>query len=538
MPRKQPHPNFVDYVHFIADHENYRGMPDLFKDDGEIQWETPSNRLSGKFKDSHHKRLMWWRDKAIEIGIDPTSSKWISRTAKHIHPTQKKPCSVCGNVMVLNYSYPTLLLLRRIRNLYYYDDTFLLDPNQHILELIINLYQAYGKRALDSLPALLQTSKIEIPNIENSLENWLEWVSQYYVPLESHLLSPGAMSNAPDRLDGFHTYNRCCRSGEDKGRSSLNLASYVTDRRVFEYWNQGDWIAADRLMGQVRSLLRGENCLNGHPGPCSADHIGPLSLGFDHRPEFQLLCNSCNSGKNNRMMLSDVVHLRNVEDTGAKVISWHSKALWDLRKQDVTDEETALRLSKLLRDNRHNVLNIFQKLAESGHFTFLATFLELEYAENDVVFEGLHVENHITKFERMIHTPRNSSYSTEQKARRCRIAYQSLLEYFKIETRNVFLINSTEVDTIIANALSSLADSPSTIKSLDTEIQRTLASDLTSDIDNRFREIVDRIPHPGSEPNNFFKAKQEILLAFNVIANHLSERWDDDRYTRSHFSRP
>ena len=32
-------------------------------------------------------------------------------------------------------------------------------------------------------------------------------------------LSPGAMSNPPDRLDGFHTYNLCCRSKQDTGRS-------------------------------------------------------------------------------------------------------------------------------------------------------------------------------------------------------------------------------------------------------------------------------------------------------------------------------
>ncbi|MFM7711800.1 MAG: hypothetical protein ACKO7A_03340, partial [Microcystis sp.] len=51
--------------------------------------------------------------------------------------------------------------------------------------------------------------------------------------------------------------------------------------------------------------------------------------------------------------LREVVHLRKVEAAGETVISWHSKALWDLRKNDVLDEETALRLSKILRDNRH-----------------------------------------------------------------------------------------------------------------------------------------------------------------------------------------
>ncbi|HFL9475791.1 TPA: Alw26I/Eco31I/Esp3I family type II restriction endonuclease, partial [Escherichia coli] len=61
------------------------------------------------------------------------------------------------------------------------------------------------------------------------------------------------MANPPDRFDGFHSFNRCCRSIADKGRTKENLKSYVTDRRVFEYWVDGDWVAADRLMGQVRT---------------------------------------------------------------------------------------------------------------------------------------------------------------------------------------------------------------------------------------------------------------------------------------------
>ena len=48
------------------------------------------------------------------------------------------------------------------------------------------------------------------------------------------LLSPGVMSNAPDRLDGFHSYNKCCRAKEDKGRSKENLNKYGEDRRAYE----------------------------------------------------------------------------------------------------------------------------------------------------------------------------------------------------------------------------------------------------------------------------------------------------------------
>ena len=71
------------------------------------------------------------------------------------------------------------------------------------------------------------------------------------------------MSNAPDRLDGFH-YNRCCRKKTDKGRSDANLASYSKDRRAFENWSDGNWITANMLMGYIKSnpALRQEPCAN------------------------------------------------------------------------------------------------------------------------------------------------------------------------------------------------------------------------------------------------------------------------------------
>lgn len=54
----------------------------------------------------------------------------------------------------------------------------------------------------------------------------------------SNQLGPGAMSNFPDRFDGFHTYNRCCRSKEDSGRSAENLKTYTKDRRAYEMWSE------------------------------------------------------------------------------------------------------------------------------------------------------------------------------------------------------------------------------------------------------------------------------------------------------------
>src|SRR3569623_1240296 len=104
---------FVKYMKFIVLHPNYAGMPDAVKDDGKIQWEAPSNRGGGQYKDTHHRRRDWWRAKAAEIGIDDRKDKWISRTAKAIHPCGEKPCKRCGRVLRIAYVYPSATLVRR-----------------------------------------------------------------------------------------------------------------------------------------------------------------------------------------------------------------------------------------------------------------------------------------------------------------------------------------------------------------------------------------------------------------------------------------
>ena len=94
------------------------------------------------------------------------------------------------------------------------------------------------------------------------------------------LLGPGAMSNAPDRFDGFHSYNRCCRKKEDRGRWDSNMDTYNQDRRAYERWSDGNIHAANKFM-------RNE-IFNG----TSADHIGPISLGFVHGAKANLTLRS------------------------------------------------------------------------------------------------------------------------------------------------------------------------------------------------------------------------------------------------------
>ncbi|NJN13461.1 MAG: helix-turn-helix domain-containing protein [Richelia sp. RM1_1_1] len=282
----------------------------------------------------------------------------------------------------------------------------------------------------------------------------------------------------------------------------------------------------------ISSIERGDRpCLNGHLGPCSADHIGPISLGFTHRPEFQLLCKPCNSAKNNRMTLRDVIHLRQVEAEGEKVISWHSQALWDARKNDVVDDEKALRLSKLLRDNRHTLMSILQKIEAGGHFTFLAAFLNLKEAEHKVEFVNLQVENSRTFFDRINRRYQENKYVKEQKARRFRVAFQSLREYFSKENRNAFVISSSEIDNTVETALSVLQESANTIRELDYEIAALLSNGVRETVEQKYRDIVDKIP--PTDPPEFVKAKQELKKAMALVAGKLSEMWNDERYIRT-----
>lgn len=528
------HDAFLEYVRSIIEHPNYRGMPDLYNDKGEVQWEAPSNRKSGKFKDTHHKRRDWWRRKAVEIGIDPDSPNWISRVAKTLHPTKQKPCKRCGRVMDIRYAYPSYHLLRRIKKLNYIDESFPLDPLEHVTDLVARLVDRFGDQVFNDLPKLFKTSSIRSPRLEPRLDVWLQWITETYIPSEPSTLSPGAMSNAPDRLDGFHSFNLCCRSKADKGRSKENLQSYTTDRRVFEYWVEGDWVAANEMMGLIRTdpRLRGEDCANEHPGPCSADHIGPISLGFTHRPQFRLLCKACNSAKNNRMSYSDVELLRRAEREGEQVASWYCEKLWDLRKEDVTDEETALRLSKLLRDNRHTVMTILDQIARAGHLTFLSTFLGLEYADYKVTFTNVRAENHVTQFDSIEHVDRTTSYAAEQKARRLRVAFDALWDYVNKENRNALSITSPEIEKKIREALCNLDQSSEEIDRLDRELGDLLSSDAAWQ-DDRARKLVERVPTRTEEPKGFAAARKCIADAMELVAQRLSDMWTDERYVRA-----
>ncbi len=526
------HSDFVSYMVEIVTHPVYSEMPDAIKNDGKIQWEAPSNRSSGKYQNTHHRRRDWWRQKARDIGIDPESGEWISRTAKKIHPTGQKSCKRCGSIMRIAYAYPNAYLLKRLRAQFGVD--FEVSVLESLPELVQRLSDSFGVDVLRKLPSILATKHLKPPKeLGNSVDDWVTWIEDVYIPSEPSLLSPGAMSNAPDRLDGFHSFNRCCRNKADTGRHNINMRSYTTDRRVFEYWSEGDWIAADRLMGLIKAHYREHVSADGGDGPSTADHIGPLSLGFMHRPEFRLLSRSANSSKNNRMSLWDVTHLREAEASGTQVVSWYARYLWDLRKEDVIDDETALRLSKLMRDNQRLAMRLLHSIYESGFFGFLTHLLELKYASRNIEFIDLSIDSEgVTQFMRMNSLPRTTKYTQEQQARRLRIGFESLRAYGARQNRHLLEIGHNKVEEHITRACDYLSKAPQTVRAMDVELG-TLFGASTPPSENSLRDVASRAS--CIEENGFVCAHRELKLAMEVIASIISDDWDSDRYVRAEF---
>lgn len=406
---------------------------------------------------------------------------------------------------------------------------------ESIDEYLQRLVDTRGADVLLQLPRLLTTGGIAPPNNGEELDRLLEWIQDVYVPSEPSLLSPGAMSNAPDRLDGFHSFNRCCRGEADTGRHTTNMKTYTTDRRVFEYWSEGNWIAADRMMGIVRARFADHPSADGGEGPPTADHIGPLSLGFTHRPEFRLLSRSANSAKNNRMTHWDVEYLRGREREGAKVVSWYAGPVWESLRDAVTDEETALRLSKVMRDNQRQAISFLGVIRERGFATFLASLLELEYAGFVVDFEDLVIDDFVTKPGALLSRDRKTKYAAEQKARRLRIGFEALRSSVGKANRRFLPIMTPPVFEALRSALDVLGASRDEIRSLDRAILSILDRPATRACEEALRAACAMIPRVD-QVEEFGRAKNHLQDAMHGVAAVLAANWSDERYVRAEFA--
>ena len=544
MPKLPPNEVFERYEEEIVTDPAYAGMPGLYKADGGIQWEAPSNRGAGQFQFTHDKRLAWWKKKAEEVEISTSEDKWISKVAKLIHPTKQKPCKCCGRIMDIRYCYLSSILIKRIMKLPYVTDELEVDYCTNILDLVVEFESLYGEERLNDLGCCLKCKAVPSIPFFDSTEDFIEWLSDFYIPSEPSLLSPGAMSNAPDRLDGFHTYNRCCRSTADKGRSKSNLASYSTDRRAFEYWVDGNWVEANMAMGLFRSDAEVQQipCMNDdgqtyHPLPCAADHIGPISLGFSHRPVFQPLCTPCNSAKNNRMYYSDVQKLIAAEQDEEDIASWYCAPVWNRLKNLVETPDDAVKLSRVLRDNRHNAMMLLERLMLDGHLVFLTTFLNLLYANYEYDISDWWMDDKSTVYVNFSVRPSTLEYSRIKKARRIRVAFQALSTYAQKENRNGLLVEFAGANALYAEIerAASAFESPHYYQDLNEALAEELSEDF-SDAET-LKNIADGLPCSDvfEGDRQYQAAKHAIDAYMDGVGKCLASMWDDPRYTRTDY---
>ena len=431
--RRLWHSEFVDYMYKIVEHPNYAGMPGATDAEGKIDWTIPSNRKPGsKNWNGNSQRRSWWKHKALSLGI-PVEGKWLSITAKKIHPFGEKPCQTCGVPAEISFVYPGAVLKKKIVGITKNVNFFNQEKLQTIDLVILKLSQELSQKVFEDF------IRNEFPLIINSedftFSNPVEitkLVRRRYCESESKKFSPGAMANPPDRLDGFHTYNLCCRSKQDTGRSIENLKSYTVDRRAFEFWSSGDWVAADLAMSLAGEGSCGNCAKNGKISP---DHVGPISLGFAHTPYFKPLCVACNSSKGNRMSIKDVKELLRLEELNQVVVSPQLLYLWDKVKGKIHNDDHAVLASKLFRINQDHFFKLLYKSLYENIPDQIMNFLPLNFSEYRVEF--INFNKSTLQFDGIERVKRQDGYAKTKAARMVRVAFESLLKYSSASSRNI-----------------------------------------------------------------------------------------------------
>ena len=409
------HPDFIKYMNLIIHHPNYAGLPIEKKSDGSYRWITTAKSEIGR------GRIDWCLNKAKELGI-PNKAGVYADVMLAIHPTKIKVCQTCGRKMSLYYLYPNTNFLKSLNKCF--------NSNFTECDNICDIWDALatnGKKEKEM--SLFLIKKGDLPLSSDSatkmeIINALEYACRKG---GKKCLGPGAMSNFPDRFDGFHTYNRCCRSAQDKGRSKENLKSYTKDRRAYEYWSDGNIHAANLFMGTA--FFKGT----------SADHIGPISLGFIHDPRYlQPMLSGDNSSKRDRLSVNDIEKILAIEErTGVYPMSWYSSLIWNYisRNYKSNPDKVSNEYRNALKQNMTNFMFILWYImthcSTKGESLLVSAFLEPKFKYFDHAYKFNSLGEIVKTFPRH-HTGRTMG----ETSRYIRIAIASVYDYFEKVNRN------------------------------------------------------------------------------------------------------
>ena len=437
------HEDFIQYCEDIVGHKNFEGFPVTRNRDGTIGWvKTKGSKLG-------QERLKWWAEKGESLGI-PITGKWISVVVKHIHPFEKKPCQICGRVLSIRYVYPNKTTIKSINK------HTSLEFDYHDFKTIFEIAEEIeGRQGSEGLQKLAKALKLKW-NGKDGLSGIAQIIQDKLVVTESGRLSPGAMSNAPDRLDGYHTYNICCRSKEDTGRHADNMATYNQDRRAYEQWAEGNLKVASKMMTQGSG--NGTCAMCKESKKMSADHIGPISLGFAHRHDgFQPLCGSCQGGKRDRLFKRDMDILIQQENEGSQVVSWHAEGLWNALKNHVQTDKEGEQLSISMKRNQWAYLTLLHQIYSSGHGLHLLPYLDPEQFHFDVKFIG--IKPGLYQCDDFVLKPGKKDQYTNNAGRYLRVSFDALDDYTSKENRRILSVRNSDIETAFTELTIALTES-------------------------------------------------------------------------------
>lgn len=421
MEEKKWHILFKQYMNMIINHPNYKGLAITKNNNGEYSWIATKKSEIGK------KRIEWALKKAEEYGYENKAGVF-AKIMFEIHPTKRKLCQICGEEMSLEYIYPNHYFIKYLKEKYNYVynvfDT-LYDINKFLST------QNMSEREIKDI--YISKLSLDKNKFSLTLDELVKEIEKLCRNGEKNLCGPGAMSNFPDRFDGFHSYNRCCRSNEDKGRSKENLRSYNKDRRAYEYWSDGNIHAANKYMNS--QYFQG----------ISADHIGPISLGFIHDPRFiQPMNRGENSSKRDRLDYDDFEKLIYLEEKyEISPVSWFAKKIWSNLKEQYKNRALDLEEARIsLKINMNYFMEILWNILEikdnKGREFLYKKFLLPKYEIFKYDYEIDSDGNILSQKYRDIRDTTQIEF-----CRFIRVSFDSIYDFHEKENRN----NSAEINS-------------------------------------------------------------------------------------------
>lgn len=448
MVKRNWHKNFFEYMEMISNHPNYSDLPIEYKKNGDIIWLAPKNSDIGK------GRIEWAHNKIKALDLDKETEVSKGRNCGtfaplmfHIHPTKKKVCQICGEEMSLKYIYPNKNFTKMLVKNYDYS------PNS--FDTIYDINDFLTQKGLDERALKeLYICKLNLPptiNADNiSLEHLVDLIEKTCRSGINNTFGPGAMSNFPDRFDGYHSYNRCCRSKEDTGRSTENLKTYGKDRRAYEYWSDGNIHAANNFM--VSSYFKGQ----------SADHIGPISLGFKHDPLFlQPMNTGKNSSKRDTLTELDFNKLISIEkQSTVSPVSWFAQNIWNELKNRYEKRNLNFESARLcLKNNMMYFMEILWEISEIENNLgedFLKKYFilpKIQYFKNDYTFNECG--------EIITVQPRRITDSTKKEFNRfVRISFDAVYDFHEKNNRSIKVKFSKEIEEKLKDVKKAIKNNP------------------------------------------------------------------------------